>query len=278
MENSFITCNLLGGLGNQLFQIFTTISYSLENNVKFFFPNYKGMKGIDGVSERNAYWDNLFFNLRPYIKDINQGVMVQERKSYTYSKLPSPIRNTTIVLFGYFQSLKYFSNKRDDIVKLIGISKYQNKIGEINAISLHFRIGDYKVNTNFHPILSVDYYKRALKSIILKTGKNNWTVKYCYEKQDEIMVGEKIEYLKRQFPDLVFEKVDNKLEDWQQMLYMSCCKHNIIANSTFSWWAAYLNKNNDKVVCYPEIWFGKGYDIKDVSEMFEGLGWKKITV
>ena len=119
MENSFITCNLLGGLGNQLFQIFTTISYSLENNVKFFFPNYKGMKGIDGVSERNAYWDNLFFNLRPYIKDINQGVMVQERKSHTYSKLPSPIRNTTIVLFGYFQSLKYFSNKKNDIIALL---------------------------------------------------------------------------------------------------------------------------------------------------------------
>jgi hypothetical protein len=275
MENKFITCNLLGGLGNQLFQIFTTISYALEHNINFVLPNYKGMKGIDGVSERNSYWSNLFFNLRPYIKDINQGVLVKEQNSHKYSKLPPPIRNTTIVLFGYFQSLKYFSNKKDDIIKLIGFSKYQEKFGEINAISLHFRIGDYKVNTNFHPILSVDYYKKALESIILKTGKKNWTLKYCCEEQDEIIVSEKIENLKKQFPDLVFEKVDNKLKDWQQMLYMSCCKHNIIANSTFSWWAAYLNKNNDKVVCYPETWFGKDSDIKDVSEMFEGLGWKK---
>lgn len=276
MENSLITCELIGGLGNQLFQIFTTISYSLENKINFFFPNYKGMKGIDGVSERNAYWNNLFFNLRPHIKHIKQGVIVKERNSHIYSKLPTPITNTTMVLCGYFQSLKYFSRKKDDIVKLIGFAKYQDKIGIIDAISLHFRIGDYKVNTNYHPILSVDYYKKALESIILKTGKKNWIVKYCYEKQDEIMVDEKIEYLKKQFPDLVFEKVDNKLKDWQQMLYMSCCKHNIIANSTFSWWAAYLNKNNDKVVCYPETWFGKGSGINDVSEMFEGLGW--ITV
>tara|TARA_A100001015_G_C14964611_1_gene702368 strand:- start:324 stop:1154 length:831 start_codon:yes stop_codon:yes gene_type:complete len=275
MEKSFITCELMGGLGNQLFQIFTTISYALENKINFFFPNYKGMKGIDGLSERNAYWDNLFFNLRPHIKDINGGVLVKERKSHTYSKLPAPIRNTTIVLFGYFQSLKYFSNKKDDIVNLIGFSKYQKKIGEINAVSLHFRIGDYKVNSKIHPILSVDYYKKALESIILNTEKKDWIVKYCYEEQDEMNVSEKIEYLKKQFPDLVFEKVDNKLKDWQQMLYMSCCKHNIIANSTFSWWAAYLNKNNDKIVCYPETWFGKGSGINSVSEIFEGLGWKK---
>ena len=276
MENTIITCNLVGGLGNQLFQIFTTISYAIDNNIKFLLPNYKGMKGIDGVSERNSYWGNLFLNLRPYIKDINEGVMVQERNSHTYSKLPSPIRNTTIVLFGYFQSLKYFSNKKDDIVKLIGFSKYQDKFGVIDAVSMHFRIGDYKTNPIFHPILSNDYYKKALEQLILKTCKKDWTIKCCYEDQDELVISEKIKYLQKQFPDLSFERVNNNLADWEQMLYMSCCKHNIIANSTFSWWAAYLNKNENKIVCYPETWFGKGSGIKDVSEMFEGLGW--ITV
>lgn len=54
MKNSFITCNLIGGLGNELFQIFTTISYALEHKINFLLPNYKGVKGIDGVSQRNA--------------------------------------------------------------------------------------------------------------------------------------------------------------------------------------------------------------------------------
>ena len=58
------------------------------------------------------------------------------------------------------------------------------------------------------------------------------------------------------FPDLKFEKIDDSIEDWEQVIIMSLCEHNIIANSSFSWWGAYFNKNINKIVCYPDKWFG----------------------
>ena len=64
-----------------------------------------------------------------------------------------------------------------------------------------------------------------------------------------------VSVLKEEFPDFSFVKVSNTITDWEQLLIMSCCEHNIIANSTFSWWGAYLNQNQDKIVCYPNKWF-----------------------
>jgi hypothetical protein len=275
MENSFVTCNLIGGLGNQLFQIFTTLAYSLKHKIRFCFPNYQGMKGIDGISERNAYWDNILSNLKQHIRQITTGVVIREKTSHKYNELPKPIAWRNMVLCGYFQCPKYFNEYSENIINILNFKKIQERIGVINAISMHFRIGDYKANPKFHPILSVDYYKKALNDIILKTDKNDWVVKYCCEDEDIKDVENNINEMINTFPNLSFERIDNKLADWEQMFHMSCCKHNIIANSSFSWWAAYLNKNSDKVVCYPETWFGEISNIKDMNEMFKGLGWKK---
>jgi hypothetical protein len=77
---------------------------------------------------------------------------------------------------------------------------------------------------------------------------------------------DKINKLQKRFPKIKFTKVDSNLTDWEQMLLMSIGKHNIIANSSFSWWGAYFNEINDNIVCYPNIWFGPSlkYDMKDL--------------
>ena len=82
--------------------------------------------------------------------------------------------------------------------------------------------------------------------------------------------------LQQQFAKCRFVKIDHGITDWEQVLMMSLCHHNIIANSSFSWWGAYFNSHEDKIVCYPDIWFGPEltyYNLKDMHP----AEWTKIT-
>ena len=88
-------------------------------------------------------------------------------------------------------------------------------------------------------------------------------------------MNQTIQLLKNEFPTIEFERATNALDDWQQMLLMSCCNHNIIANSSFSWWGAYFNVNPTKFVCYPSVWFGRAMSDVDVSDLFPDE-WAKI--
>jgi hypothetical protein len=133
---------------------------------------------------------------------------------------------------------------------------YVNGLDLNNCISIHFRIGDYKKIENVHPIMTKDYYYKSLKYIKSKYSDINFTFVFFCEDSDLDDVMDIIMYLKKEFSDFIFIRGENSLADWEQMLFMSCCHHNIIANSSFSWWGAYFNDWQDKIVCYPSVWFG----------------------
>jgi hypothetical protein len=129
------------------------------------------------------------------------------------------------------------------------------------TISLHFRIGDYTTLQLHHNILKDDYYVNAIETILKRTKKNDWNIIYYCEEKDNLPVKQRMRNIKKKFPDITFYKAEDEMEDWEQLLLMSCSDHNIIANSAFSWWAAYLNSNPTKIVCYPQTWFGaSNYD------------------
>ena len=265
-----VTCIMQGGIGNQLFQIFTTMEYSFNHNIPFYLPNFQGMVGCDSISPRPSYWNTFFKNLQPHIRDerlMNITINYNEKDCYIYSAIPY-FANHNIRLIGYFQNVKYFSEYGDKIIEKIGIRGFQKEIKDkydiTNTISLHFRIGDYN-SSNLHLITGIQYYINALQKIISLTYKDNYIIKYRHEERDTTLANSHINRLKKNFPNMTFERVDNTLNDWQQMLYMSLCDHNVIANSTFSWWSAYLNENKDKIVCMPDKWLSNNDNIPEID-------------
>lgn len=276
---------LTGGLGNQLFQLFATIAFGLNYNIPFAFLN---TKYTIGMTERKTYWDSLFFSLNPYLVNQWDKEFLIKEKAFTYNELKLPIfmeKNKNIELKGYFQSHKYFNKYYYSICRLIKLEKQKQivcdkyKFNYQNTISVHFRIGDYVKLPHIYPILTLNYYKEALKLILSNINtqheKQNLTnVLYFCEEKDKTKVDIIIQQLKVEYKEINFECVDFKLCDWEQMLLMSCCKYNIIANSTFSWWGAYFNSNKEKIVCYPDRWFVEG-NPNETKDLFPS-DWKKV--
>ena len=265
-----LTCNIIGGLGNQLFIIFATISCSIDTKNPFAFSD------IQLSLNRPLYWTNLLSRLRPFIRTSFPQMTGLYESEFRYNQLKPESIN--VCLHGYFQSHKYFENNFASIYQMLDIEGFKKsiitdtKMNFDNTISMHFRLGDYKPLQHTHPIMSYEYYKNALQ--IMKDKPFDTVIYFC-EDEDVETVSIMIDNLKCDFPRFVFEKAPNTLADWQQMILMSCCKHNIIANSTFSWWAAYLNSNPDKIVCYPAKWFGPALQQHDTQDLCPS-DWLKI--
>jgi hypothetical protein len=269
----------MGGLGNQLFQIFATISYAIKNQQMFGFE-YSDLLTI-GV-HRPTYWNTFLSKLKPFTFSKTQDTSRQQLSIvkepgfyYTELRWCDIYIQSGVKLVGYFQSHKYFSMFYNTICKMIDlenqkmnvISKYRHFFTREESeyyqdcefekyIGIHFRLGDYKKVPLIHPILQKEYYEKSLLYVMAETEKKDWKILYFCEEESNKEVEETIDNLKKTRPNCEFIKVPDTIPDWEQMILMSCCTHNIIANSTFSWWGAYLNSNPNKIVCYPNEWFG----------------------
>ena len=260
-----ITCNLMGGLGNQIFQIFATISYAIKSKNEFVFLSQDTLGG-GSTTIRYTFWNTFFANLKPFLLKELPVLLVISERGFAYRELPvHEMINKNIMLYGYFQSYMYFQENYSTICRLIGLGKMKAALlqkldienHELNdTISMHFRIGDYKKLQDYHPLATYEYYESAL-GLIQKLKKDiNFEILYFCEDVDIDDVLITINKLTNAFPSYKFVRGEKTLEDWEQMLLMSCCHHNIIANSSFSWWGAYFNFYTDKIVCYPSVWFG----------------------
>ncbi len=278
-----LTCNLMGGLGNQIFQIFATISYAIKTRNQFKFTNATSL-GSGSTTVRNTYWNSFFSRLKHFTTNEFPQLHIIREKDFTFNELPMINPSQDIMIQGYFQSYKYFEPNYEIICRMIGLEQMKDELLKKlnynltflnNVISLHFRLGDYKKLQLLHPIMKKEYYSRCLDFILKKYNKDEkFNVMYFCEDDDLNEVQITISYLSEKFPQLTFIRGENTLQDWEQMLLMSCCHHNIIANSSFSWWSAYFNSWADKIVCYPSVWFGDIANIntKDLCP----LNWTKI--
>jgi hypothetical protein len=285
----------MGGLGNQLFQIFATIAYTFKNKHEFIFPySYE----LRANTTRYTYWETFLNGLKRYTTDnpeynitndtLNSWHTVHMMQHH-YEEIPSFINTHNFRIHGYFQSYKYFENVKERIYDMIHLNDAVAEVREENRnlledgkykISMHFRMGDYKHIQYCHNILPYDYYRNAL-SIATQDLPNMMKIKvliFC-EAEDNDSVMSMVNDMKNIWPSIEFVKVDDRMVDWKQMLLMSLCDSNIIANSSFSWWGAYMNNNTNKnkMVCYPSKWFGPTLQHNYIGDMFPP-DWHKIEV
>ena len=254
-----IIVKIFGGLGNQMFQ--SAFARAMEINghrVKLDISDFKKHKYHSGY-ELNKL--NLEIEVANSIELFVFRIL--KKTSINYLEESLSFDNNVFKIKGpkyfqgYFQNEKYFKEYRDEIIKQfqqkIELTNYSKdillNIRKIYSCSVHIRRGDYinDENINIHGVCNVEYYSKAI-NFVKKNSKSRSVYFYVF--------SDDIEWCKREldFPNLIFVE-GNKSKPYEDLFLMSNCNYNIIANSTFSWWSAWLNINPDKIVIAPKRWF-----------------------
>ncbi len=269
-----------GGLGNQIFKIFATISYYIDNcnNYILYTTNDNGY--------RKYYWDTLFSNISHKVSEKIDITDKYVAPYFQYKEIPVDDKDT--LLEGYFQSYKYFEHNISKIRRIIGIDEKINNVltkypeySNNKTISIHYRMGDYFNLKMFHPVQTPEYYIDAFKTLIEKgVDIYDYEILYFCEIYDNETVNNYNEQINNALKelygkDLKYKKISDDIPDWKQLLIMTSSKHYIIGNSTFSWFGAYLSSSTDPVICYPDNWFGPNYEGTITTDLFP-KDWLKI--
>ena len=224
------------GLGNQMFRIATTIGVAKKYGADYFFPRWPYNKYFE-----TPVPTNLFIKFRRWIK--------YKEPNFHYDEIP--LISGALSLEGYFQSDKYFKYCENEVrehftLKNNWVEYIRKKYPQLNGdtCSIHVRRGDFIKYPNKHPTQPVSYYKMAVKKLY---GSD-------IDKINFMICSDDIEWCKVNFnfPSMTFVEGEENVVD---MFIMSMYRDNIIANSSFSWWSAWLNKNKNRVVA-PKMWFG----------------------
>lgn len=259
----FISCSFMGGLGNQMFQAAHAYAQSLRFNRPCLLSPHSNTQRQG--REIKYYLQNIFSKFT-FTNDLIDFDTVHEGEWF-YKNI-EPTENNT-VFYGYFQSDKNFYGYTNEIIDMFSpdenfITKILNLYPQLNqpsTVSIHVRRGDSFSAQNVHPIITKNYIDKCL--IELK----EYTYIFCFS-DDKEWVKENLKY-----DNIIFVE---GLEDYEELWMMSICKNNIISNSTFSWWSAYLNTNEDKKIYVPSVWFGEDGP-QNYSDIFVSE-WKKIQV
>ncbi len=279
-----IIIRISGGLGNQMFQYALGRVLSLKNKTElkldthfydlktekdrtFSLHNYniKGSISLEQDFKKiNIPHSSQNSLLSKFLRKLSNKIILEN--NFIFNPKILEIKNNCY-LSGVWQSEKYFKGfeeiiKKDFTLKnkpSLETENWLKKISEGNSVSIHIRRGDYinnqKTNT-LHGILNMDYYKKAIDFINSKTTSPVFFV-----------FSDDIEWAKQNLKinHQTFFVSNANILDYEEIIIMSKCRHNIIANSTFSWWGAWLNENNAKIVITPKEWFkSKIIDTKDL--------------
>jgi len=284
-----IIINIQGGLGNQMFQYASAKSLALKHNVELKLdPNFQNDKLRDyklqyfNINEHIATKDeilDLTISFKKHnrfqhkvLRKLQLLKPYYKRRVYKHKMWVNDLgilkASNNVYLDGYWGRENFFKDIRNELLDILEIKndfinddflKLNYEISNKNSVSVHLRRGDYAKDPKtlkFFGLMPVEYYQKSIDYMNKK-----------YENNVFYVFSDDINYVKQNFnfnSDVKY--IENKnLQDYHELKLMSFCKHNIIANSTFSWWAAWLNENSDKIVIAPKKW----YNDKIAQEYYE---------
>ncbi len=261
-----ITTQFIGRLGNSMFQVAAAIGYARKYGYQWGVPNEQKESTI------LTHFPNLQRCEHRY-RRYNEHQPGHGHDWFNYHEVPDHGPDT--LLFGFWQSWKYFEHCKEEVKQVF---KLEHVPGYEDYVSIHVRRGDYVVHSGSFPPITKEYVMDAIR----KLWENNKPQKF-------IVFSDDIDWCKKEFNgdnwisesdinsplqvryELSFEYSEGRNE-LQDLSLMASCGHHIIANSSFSWWGAYLGHNPNKIVISPSCvnpnWFGPTAGVKhDVVDL-----------
>jgi hypothetical protein len=256
-----ITGHLMGGMGNLLFILATCyyMSKKYNSSLKFYTKMWTDSK------RKNIVKYNMFKNFQLDSTTIRKYNITYRENNFFYDTihLDSRINNC---IHGYFQSYKYFDKYKTEFIKMLHnpysktiesvIRQYKQDNNALVPVSIHVRRTDYLSLSHIHLNLDMKYYLDAISH-------------FSTDNSIFIIFSDDVEFIQNEplFKNLPHKIIVDNPDDEYCFWLMSACTHNIIANSSYSWWASYVNSNPDKLVIAPERWFGPSgpqHKIRDI--------------
>lgn len=289
MEEKIVISHIKAGFGNQLLMYATGYAAAKRIGAKFkidisFFENSNEFEfklnnlNIDYECANQNEIDNLksettnsiFFRILKKIgvrNKFNKKTSIYEPFGFNADKRILNLKHSAYIL-GWVSNYSYFNDFRSDLLSLFSLKQpfslqanyYLKKINSCNSVSIHIRRGDYIELESFFRVLTIEFYKKAVDKI----SKLDEDLTFFVFSNDLEWSKLNLNFLQNVvFVDLNFDGNYCGKADMEEFFLMKNCKHNIIANSSFSWWSAYLNANNKKNVILPKIWYNnKSYQKK----------------
>lgn len=271
-EKGQIIVKLNGGLGNQMFQwalgrrIQVSTDMDVYLDMSYFENNYARPYQLNVFNLQPTFVKDpltklklaVIWTFRDFLKGQNFfGITLYSEKHFHFDRNIARIRSNTYIE-GFFQSELYFKAIENQLradfdfkpTADIENERLISKISLLNAVSLHIRRGDYVQKERYknqYATCSLDYYKRGVEYIAQR-----------YPNPTLFIFSDDIDWAKKNLKlpyECVFVSHNKGEKSYEDMRLMSFCKHNIIANSSFSWWGAWLNNNQEKIVIAPQRWF-----------------------
>jgi hypothetical protein len=249
-----IYCNLKGGFGNMLFQIAATINFAKKNNTSYSFPNLDSHLDYLARESHHNLKLNCTNHYRKFFANLPREKPTKKLKVFKfpfhYVEVGVP---NNCVIDGFFQSEKYFSSCREDILSIFNTKE------SIDKVSIHVRRGDFLRSNNHHNVMGIEYCTKAIN---------------FFKGEKFLIFTDDYEWCKKKFADDCYKIYEGE-NDLDEFHTMAACKHNIIANSSFSWWAAWINTNKEKKVICPQQWVGSNLSHLNTKDIY-CKNWIKI--